>query len=178
MRQKIIIFFLIFLAAVLEVSFLPNFFWSNAAPQLLLVMVVFWSSRRSIGLMWVILAAFVLDLLTFERLGFSAISFVIISYGVGFLAKRFFVSQRSRAFFSIAFFVLISTVFHHIYANFFGNLLNQFSMSDMLASFRFIEFSRLLAVTSGNLIIFSLVYWPLKKMKNIFPIEEAKLSLR
>lgn len=178
MLQKLIIFILLFLAVIAEISLLPHFFGQNKAPQLILVMIVFWSARRAINLGWVLFFSMILDLMTFERPGFSAISFILISYGVGFLAKRFFVSQKSRVFFSVAFFVVISTIFHYMYLNFFGNVIEQLFDKEMIFSLDFFEIPGLLAIIGSNLAIFSLIYWPLKKMKNIFPIEEMKLSLR
>ncbi len=170
MYQRILTFSLIFLAAVAEMSLFPILFFGGVAPDVVLILVIIWSSRKSFESFWIwaIIAGFILDAVSLERIGTSAISFLLISFGINFLSKRFFLGQRRRAFFWVMMLVLVGTVVHY----FLGMTIEVATQSLSLSAF---SFKILLFKLLNNAIMLALIYWPVISCKNIFPVAETNL---
>ena len=173
MYQRFLTFSLIFIAAVAEVSFSPGLFFGRVAPDIVLVLVIIWSGRKNFESfwLWAIVCGFVLDALTFERIGINAILFLIISFGINFLAKRFFVGQQNRAFFWTIVLVLAGTGVNYIL----GIGLNV-AIGTLTASA--FNSATLLFKIINNLLLAAVIYWPVISLRQIFPVEESRLVVR
>ncbi|HRZ95646.1 MAG TPA: rod shape-determining protein MreD [Candidatus Moranbacteria bacterium] len=97
MFQKIIILLIIFFSAVIQVSVFPRLFPSGLSPEIVLMLVIFWTSRDGFEKTWpkAVLSGFMLDLFYFWPAGTNIIAFALVSYGVGFFARRFTISQKN-----------------------------------------------------------------------------------
>jgi len=173
MYQKILTLGLIYLAAVAEVSLAPNLFLGRLVPDIVLVLVIIWSSRKSFESFWIwaIIAGLVLDAVSLERIGLNAALFLLISFGINFLSKRFFVGQRSRNFFWVAVLILAGTVISYTLGIGLNAAVGEMSLEAF--SFRGVIFKAV-----NNLIILTIIYWPVVSSKNIFPIEESRLVVK
>ena len=162
-----------FLTAVAEVSLAPNLFFGRVGADIVLILVIIWSSRKSFESFWIwaIIAGSVLDAVSLGRIGLNAILFLIVSFGINFLSKRFFVGQRSRNFFWVAVLVLAGTVLG--YAS--GVGLNA-AVGEM--SWKAFSFRNMIFKLVNNLIVLAIIYRPVISFRNIFPIEENKLVVK
>ena len=168
MASKIRILLIIFLAIILEISFFPALFAGKIMPDILLIIIILWSSRRKFEeiLPWVFLSGFLLDLTVSGKFGINAFSLVLISFLVSFLRRRFFIIQRTGAFF-IAFFLVMG-----------GTFLN-FVLWNFLSDFKFDFSLSLLGVKMlSNLLIAIVVYVLFFNFKGVFGISENKLIAR
>lgn len=173
MYQKILTSGLIFVAAVAEVSLFPALFFGHVQPDIVLILIIIWSSRKSFEGFWIwaIVAGLILDVVTLERIGVNAASFAIISFGINFLSKRFFIGQRRYAFFGVAILVLVGSIIN--YAAGTGLRIMIGELSSNAFNLRTLFFKII-----DNLIILGIIYWPVVSSRRIFPIEEQRLVVK
>lgn len=173
MYQKILTFSLIFIAAVAEVSLCPTLLFGRVALDIVLVMIIIWSSRQTFEnfWLWAILAGVTLDLVALNRIGISAISFLIISFGMNSLSKRFFVGQRNRAFWGIAVAVIFGTIFNYAIV---------ISLEALATHFAFtaIDYRAILLKQAGNLVVLAIIYRPLASSRIIFPAGASRIFVK
>lgn len=108
MLQKIIFFFIIFFAVVLQSAVFSNVFFLGTGPNIALLLIIFWVSREGFekALGKIILAGFILDLASFHPVGMNIFSFIIVAFLVGFFSKRFLVSS-SGWYAPVLFFLIV-----------------------------------------------------------------------
>jgi rod shape-determining protein MreD len=104
MRGKVIIFCCLFLIAIVQLSMFPVFFQDWTAPSLILILVVFFASRRGLdrGIILAIASGFILDTLSFWPIGTNILILVVAAYLAGSMSKRFLVNEGSASYFLIA----------------------------------------------------------------------------
>jgi len=165
MGQKIKIFILIFLAIIFQVSFFPSLTAGKIVPDILLILIILWSSQRRFEDIWlgIFFSGIFLDLIIFNKIGVNAISFIIISFMASFLQKRFFTTQKLSSFFVILAMVIGGTVLNFLITNF---------MADFSLSFNWgwLEMKIL-----GNIIIVILIYPAITRFKELFGVRESTL---
>lgn len=168
MASKIRIFVIIFLAVILETSFFPALFAGHIVPDVVLVFIILWSSRKRFEdiWFWAFLAGFILDIATFGKIGINAISFVAISFLASFLKERFFIAQRTGSFLIALALVFGGTIFNWLVINF---------LNDFLVNF---HLGQLTMKIGGNLIVAIFMYLLILKYKGIFGISESKLIMK
>lgn len=169
MFQKTTIFFIIFLATVIQTTIIPQFFPFGLAPNLILVMVIFWTVHDGFERMWprILLSGFLLDLTYQWVIGLNIISLMVISFGTSYLAKRFLISQKFwRGIIIISLLVL-------------GTIINGSLIYILVKSYAFIKkenIETLLPVYDwkdwfilmfNNALLMVMAYWPLKKMGKV-----------
>ena len=168
MASKIRIIVIIFLAVILETSFFPALFAGRIVPDIVLVLIILWSSRKKFEdiWLWAILGGFILDIAIFGKIGINAFSFVIISFLASFLKERFFIAQRSGSFAIALTLVAGGTILNWILINFLNNFLVSFSLG-------------LLAMKiASNLAVAIFMYFLIARFKGIFGISESKLMMK
>lgn len=111
MLQKIIIFFIVFLAVVLQSALFSNVFFLGTGPNILLLLIIFWVTREGFekSFIKIILAGFILDLASFHPVGMNVFSFITIAFLVSFFSKRFLVAS-SNWYMPVLFFLIILSV--------------------------------------------------------------------
>ncbi len=173
MYQRIVTFSLIFLAAVAQVSLAPSLFFGAVPPDVVLLLIVIWSSRKGFEKfwLWALLAGLTLDIVALERFGIDAISFLVISFGVAFFSERFFVRQRSWTFLWVTSLVVAGTLINQIIIGLLGvigpgSLASAFSLR--IGAFKILN----------NLIVFALIYRPIVSLRSVFPAEESRLIVK
>lgn len=176
MRRKILIIFLIFLAAIAEISLFPNFFPRRIAPDAVLILIVIWSKRKNFqGLwFWAVVSGLVVDIFSFSRIGASAVSFLLISFAVSFLSWRFFSARKGHSFLPVALFVAGGILANYVMVNFLNSSADYFSGTggEFWKNFSFqIWLFKLL----GGLILCAIIYYPVISLKSVFPAEENNL---
>ncbi len=173
MYQKILTFGLIYLAAVASESLFPALFFGHVAPDMVLILVIIWSSRKSFESfwLWAIGAGLILDAVTLERIGISAISFLLISFAINFLSKRFFIGQRSRAFFWVAMLVAGGTMLNYLLG---------IGLSAAVGNLTLRAFDARILIFKiiNNLLVLAVIYWPVVSSRQIFPALEPRLVAR
>ena len=162
----------IFLAAVAEISLSPNLFFGRVVPDVVLVLIIIWATRRRFQLFWpwALSAGLILDIISLGRVGLNALSFVIVSFGVNFISKRFFVARRGQAFMWMALLLVLGTTVDYVVIS---------GLSDLairsLAVFNWhVWFFKIL----NNLIFLVVIYWPVASSRTVFPMEEERLLVR
>ncbi|MDO9231688.1 MAG: rod shape-determining protein MreD [bacterium] len=168
MASKIRILIIIFLAVILETSFFPALFAGTIVPDVVLVLIILWSSRKKFEdiWLWAIWGGFFLDLAIFGKIGINAVSFVVISFMASFLRERFFIAQRTGAFVIALTLVTGGTILNWISTNFLTNFLVNFSWKLLL-----------MKITS-NLVVAIFMYFLIARYKGVFGINESKLMMK
>lgn len=179
MRRRAIIFLVIFLAIIFQISVLPNFFAAASAPNLVLMLVIFWVAQNGFdeALRRSVLAGFLADLTTFSAIGLHIFSFLAASFGVSFLVKRFLVTHAAWRFFIML--MLIAA----------GTFLNDFFIAIVLKAATWIKsagadgygimFSEALALKIFySLVFFMILYWPLLKLEKFFALTEQRVNFK
>ncbi len=168
MASKIRILIIIFLASILEISFFPALFAGQIAPDVILVFIILWSSRKKFEeiWLWIILSGFILDLAIFGKIGINIFSLVLIAYTASSLRKRFFINQREGSFFIALALIIGGTIMHWILVIFLND-----AWTD-------ISWQLLVMKIVSNSIISIIVYGLIFKFKGIFGISESKLAIK
>ncbi|HPN96911.1 MAG TPA: rod shape-determining protein MreD [Candidatus Moranbacteria bacterium] len=173
MFNKAVIFSLIFIAVILQSSFLPIFFPPETIPDLALILIIIWTIRngfeKTVGRS--ILAGFMLDLVYFWPVGISIITFVTISFITSFLAKRFLISQRSWRLFIIVCFVVLGTLINQTILVVFAKILTYLKEETLFSPF--FGISSFFKIVS-NIVLLFIIYLPIKKIESFLDMYTQK----
>jgi rod shape-determining protein MreD len=175
MFQSAFIFLSILVGAAFQVSFLPHFFPSGSVPDFLLILIIFWVVRLDFSrtFFWVIISGVVLDAISLSPLGLHVLAFVSVAFLVDYLAKKIIVVQENRHFFVLLGLLILGTFLNDWILIGFNKLIVVDNFVYGLGLF----FGReLFLKVLYNLIIFSLVYWPLVKLDDFFSFYSPRIS--
>jgi rod shape-determining protein MreD len=172
MYKNILIFLVIFLAVMLQISFFTNLIPIGVFPDIALIIILFWSMRAGFDetWKWAILAGAMVDLTYFWPVGTSVFSFVFAAYIVNSLAKRFLVAQSAFRFLILSAFIISGTILNSILVV----LAVKFARREAIDFIPLFFNTDILLKTFYNLIIFSLIYVPLGKLEKF----SSSLDLR
>lgn len=174
MVKKILTFAVLFLLVILQVSFLPNFFDSRFIPDLVLIVLIFFTTRKGFGEIWLkaIAAGLILDFFSFYPAGTNAAAFLLVVLATSFLTRRFLAAHSFGRLFILMSLIII------------GTLINDFTVSILakLARSNY-EISAVFSRDAGlkilnNILVFIIIYWPLKKYENLKNFFEQKDILK
>jgi rod shape-determining protein MreD len=167
MFREIILWLIIFLAVIFQISVFPNFFPSGTSPEIILILVIFWSTRDGFKKNWkkAIAAGLILDLFYFQPVGTNVITLVLAAYAAGFISRRFLILQKTSGFFIILAIIAGGT--------FFNNLI-----MEILLKIRVVQEVLKIGVFAPkiwnitifmriavNLFSFAIIYWPLSNLE-------------
>jgi rod shape-determining protein MreD len=149
----------------LQVSFFPGLTAGKIVPDIVLILIIIWSSQRRFEDIWlgILFSGIFLDLVVFSKIGVNAISFVLISFITSFLQRRFFITQKLSSFFVILAIVMGGTFFNFLITNF---------LTDFNVSF---SWSWLGMKMFANLIVAIFVYIITTRFKGILGVKETGL---
>lgn len=87
---------LLFLAALMQATLLANFRLFYAVPDLLLIMVIFYSliKGKKAGIFFGVLAGFIKDILSGSIFGINLFSFALFGYFLGNQSKRLYIENK------------------------------------------------------------------------------------
>jgi rod shape-determining protein MreD len=176
MFGKIITFLVIVFAAVLQISLFPNIFPSGLAPELVLLVVIFWVAHDGYDKTWAkaILAGFVLDIFYFWPIGTNIIAISIAAFGISYLTKRFAVSYKNLGFFVMLTIVLAGTLANDLVLNFLTMAYNHFETIKIQYFVSNIWNDRIILRIITNLGLFTLIYWPLLTLGKFLSFYDKK----
>lgn len=178
MTQKIAIFLLLFFLAIFQVAALPNFFPENYIPNILLVLLIFWTARKGIEKTWkvAILGGLITDLFLSVPVGANIFSFFIAIILVNYLARRFLVTHQAWRFAILIILVASGALANEIVLALVSKTLLIFQKTAMnippLADWA------LAHKIINSIIIFVILYWPLKKIEAIFNLYGSRTDLK
>jgi rod shape-determining protein MreD len=176
MAKKLAIFFLLFLLVIVQVSFLPNIFAQNSIPNILLVMLIFWTARKGIKKTWklAILGGLIMDLFLFSPVGLSSFSFLATMILVNYLAKRFLVTHLAWRFAILAVLMAIGTLSNEIILVIIAKTLGiiQENTRNIPASLD----ASLFYTMASSVVVFTIFYWPLKKIEAVFNLYGSRTN--
>lgn len=178
MMQKIILFLAVSIMAAAQVSFFPNLAPQKSAPDVLLMLVLFWTIRRGFENIWprIVLAGLVLDALTFGRFGWNVLIFTVASFAVDSLSKRFLSFQKPLAIAVTAGFVVFATLVNWIFSA--VSVLASAHLSGLGHTLSFADvFYGLFLKIPYNLMIFFILQWFSSKFGWYFRPASSKLGL-
>lgn len=83
---------LVFVAALVQATWLPAVFPAGAVPNLVLVLLLVWVALRGIGegLLWILGAGLLLDALAMDALGTNGLALLPVVVAAGLARRRFF----------------------------------------------------------------------------------------
>lgn len=167
MRKFLIYFPIIFLAIVLQSTFVPVVFENPWLPDIVLMMVLVWALIDGFEgfLPWAVFIGILYDLSLSVPVGTSAIVFSLVAYGVGFFSRRISVEMRGVGFLLSLFFILSSTVGAKIIISFFW--IKEFFLRDGLVGAVFL--GKILAVAFfWNTAFFFGWFFAINKLEEFF----------
>lgn len=171
MEKKTIRTIIIILVVLIQVSFLAVVFPQHKVPSIALALVVSWtiiSGFQQIFL-WIILLGFFLDIVSFQTVGINIILLVMISYFVSFFSRRFLLEHRGWGTLVIVFFIIISTFFYYSVNVFIADSENALAnISPENVGIQIII----------NLILFLIIYFPLRKIEEFLSFYDKRVKIK
>jgi len=167
MLQKIIITLIIFFSAIFQLAVFSNFFFWNVGPNILLLLVIFWTVQEGFEKAFSknILAGIVLDLATFSVVGMNVASLSLVAFFISYLSKRFLVVARNWRVFILILTIIFSTLANNLFLNSLYLIASYFGKV-AIGSAQVPFFSVILMKeTALNILFFPSVYFLLKKIE-------------
>lgn len=173
MIQKVLIFSIIFISAVVQTSFFPNLTASSVVPNIILVAVVFWAARMGFSEAWrkTILGGLLLDIFYFLPIGTSILALSFSAGLASFLAKRFLVAQTAFRFLVLSSIISLATIANQIMLIFLLEIRSGGDFDSLVLLGRK-EFFLSIVV---NLAAFAALYWPLLRLEKILSVYDNKI---
>lgn len=155
------------LLSMVQITLLPQFFPAGCVPNLVLIVVVYWTIRSGFNESWkkVVLAGFILDLSYGWAIGINILSLSTVSFMVGYFTKRVSAEQRGWGFLIILGLVALGTIVNSIIA---GVLIKTVAeLKSMPLENAMVDFSALTTIWSALLasISFVFLYQPMEKFE-------------
>jgi rod shape-determining protein MreD len=171
MAKKAVAGFILIVIAALQVSASPAIFGSRYSPNLVLIFLVFFSLGKDFSASWkmAIFCGLVLDAFYFWPFGLNVASFLCVVFLLSFLSKRFSVSQKGGFFLNAFFLMAVSSASYHLTLFFFVEIFRQggIFLGGQLLEIQ-ITVGRILQGTLLNILFFSLLFWPVLKIRRLF----------
>lgn len=124
-KVNIFYFFVIVLAALIEISFLPAVFSFRPLPDLSLMLIIAATIIAGFKtfLPWTVFAGILHDLIFYGRFGSRIIFLVGVAYFVSFFSRRFLIENKFWGSIVMTGFVVIITIAHRLFLVFMDLLL-------------------------------------------------------
>lgn len=166
--------FILFLLVILQVSFLPNFFDSRIIPDLALIVLIFFTTRKGFGEIWLkaVTAGLILDFFSFYPLGVNVIALLLVVLITSFLTSRFLAAHSIGRLLILILLIIIGTLINDFMVAILTKLFK--NSYDFLSIFSWDIGLKILS----NILIVAIIYWPLKKYENIKLFFEQKDILK
>jgi rod shape-determining protein MreD len=163
MLRLAIIFTVIFLAVMLQVSFFPNILIPKIFPDVALITIIFWAARSGFekAWPWAIIAGLMLDFAYFWPVGTNVFSFALVAYGASHLSRRFLVADNFSRFFTMAAILVLVVAIH----NFLAPAIVEIARRDRISLGALILNADFVFKIIYDLIIFALAYVPLARLE-------------
>ena len=164
-QQKIFISILIFFSVMLQAAFLPNFFPTGVVPNILLVIVVFYTFSLGFNSIWkaVFGVGIFLDLISFSLVGMNALALILVAFISSILTRRFLILHSNWKFIIIIILVTVGTAVNELVPALVTEAL--FFLKIGISGYFNLSFHSLWLKIIYNIIIFMLLYWPFKKIE-------------
>ncbi|HLN19136.1 MAG TPA: rod shape-determining protein MreD [Patescibacteria group bacterium] len=171
MFRKGVIFLVILLAASLQVSAMVNFFPNWAVPDVMLVLVVIWTAKDGFEktLSRTIAIGVISDLISYLPVGENVVGLSVVSYLVGYSARRFLVSQQAWKLLFLVTIVIFATIANQV-INFIIFTLVTLTEKKELLSAHILFNSGIIYKIIANIIILFVIYWPIKKIEQFLAV--------
>ncbi|HEB01533.1 MAG TPA: rod shape-determining protein MreD [Candidatus Portnoybacteria bacterium] len=165
---------ILFLAAVLETTFIPHLAIWGVEPSLVLIIVLSWSilANGKKALTWALLGGLFLDLFSGLPFGVFTLSFVIVAYLTNLVAYNILDKANLLVVSSIG---LIGTITANLLMRLFLKLANLVHLSSLTIEFNFFRLVLLEAIYNTILILG--IFWLLKQLKQWLSTRQGRISL-
>lgn len=175
--QNFFVSIIIFFSVILQASFLSNIFPVNFVPDITLIFIVIWTARVDFNsvLKWAVLGGLMMDLASFYPVGISIFSFVAVAFIVNSLSKRFLVPHLGWKFAVLVMIVFLATIINQLITVF---LVKIFAEGDVRESVYSIFYSRLLWKPFYNLVMFAIIYWPIRRLEKVFSFQNQRIIIK
>ncbi len=179
MNKKIAIIILFFFLAILQNSFLVNLFVDNTVPNIILVVIVIWSTKKDFkkNWVWAIVAGFIFDILSLSVVGLNVFLFFLVAYLTNYLSKRFLTTNEKTDFFLIMVLAIVGSLLNSFIHILFFQLTNfPFGIDiKIFTSLVFIKKLFFYLIFTG--IVFIFIYKIQEKIENTFSRQLKKIIL-
>ncbi|MFZ2192923.1 MAG: rod shape-determining protein MreD [Candidatus Moraniibacteriota bacterium] len=179
MTDKIIIFFVIFCVAILQVAVFSNLLFLGIGPNALLILIIFWTIHEGFeeALPKIVLAGLISDLVSFYPVGLSVISFSLVAFLGNSFSKRFLVTTRNWRLATSILLIIVSTLINGACLFGFFELFKYFrsgEANDIIFSKNVIMFTKGMLL---NVLFFFLISFPLMKVEQFLNLRKNKKNL-
>jgi rod shape-determining protein MreD len=176
MLRKTTLFILIFIAAVLQISFFPNVFPSGCVPDAVLILIIIWVFQEGFEKNWlkIIFAGFMLDLFFFWPIGVNIISFLVVAFGIGFLTKRFRISHKNTGFFVMVVLIAAGTIVNSLVLNLLITAFNSIDPDKIHNLILNFWDKRMAFKILSNLLLFSIIFWPMIHLERFLSLYDSR----
>lgn len=162
-KNNLLFILLIIVLAIFQLSFVPVIFSFPSTPDLLLVFVIATSLLFDFPtvLKWAVISGLISDFFSYQKLGISAIVFVLAAYLCSFFSRRFSIETRLGSFLIIVFLVIVSTFSYR-----FSAIILNYHLNNILIILRNVDFyNNLFKEIVFNLILFVPIFYLIKKIR-------------
>ena len=179
MFDKVIIFLVVFFAALLQMSAFSNVLFLGVSPNLLLILVIFWTVHEGFeeALPKILFAGFMLDLFSFYPVGVNILTFTLIAFLVNSFSKRFLVAARNWRKIILVFLIMTSTVIFELVLFLLFKLsvyFKVFQMSNVIFSINRGVIAKEILI---NMLFFFLVGFPLMRIGQFLNLRKSRKNL-
>lgn len=170
MFQKAIFAAIIILLSVSQVSILPQFFPVGIVPNLVLILVVYWTIREGFSENWqrIVLAGFFLDLVYGWAIGINILSLSVISFAVGYLVKRFSAPQKGWKFIMAIGLVIFGALVNDAIIALLIKMIGWFKNMPLESSMIYPLSIKIIWNALLTAVCFVFLYWPIERMEIFF----------
>ncbi len=174
MIYSLIIFFIIFIFSLGQISLSGGIFPSGTFPDLLLVLSIFWvvyfDQKRKIG--WILLAGFFLDLAMGGPIGKNIFLLGLCAYATSYISLKLLMPGESAKFFLTMAFIAGGTLINEII----GRTLTLLALNEGFNSALLLG-REVFLKTFFNLIFFMLIYFPVIKLEKTFFVQKGEIKI-
>lgn len=167
MRQKMVILIGLFILVLFQISFVSSLFFPGPAPNLLLILLVFLSSRMRPWQIWkfILIVGVFLDVFLFLPLGTDSLAFLLIFLAVKILERKFFIIHVTWRFIILVVLVAFCTWMYELILPFIFYAVKAKS----LYGYNFGGIDRELGLMIlYNAVLFGILYRPFRKIEDFF----------
>jgi cell shape-determining protein MreD len=169
---------IIFLIILLQVSFLNLIFADNRLVNLSILAVISWIIVSGFEKMWVwiILLGFLNDIFLAQKIGPNILFFILFSYLISFVSRRFIIERRFSGFLLVVVFILMGNV----WGSFFDFLFSGAEISKEVVPYLknyFINWGDFIATNIYAGICFYFLYSLINKVEKYIAINENRLKM-
>ncbi|MFZ2226163.1 MAG: rod shape-determining protein MreD [Candidatus Moraniibacteriota bacterium] len=179
MLEKGVIFLVIFFAALLQLSLFSNLFFLGVSPNLMLILVIFWTVHEGFegAFFKIIFVGFMLDLFSFQPIGTNIFILTAIAFFADSFIKRFLVAAKNWRTAILIFLITASTLICELVLYALSKAGGYFKLAEIDNIIFTLNDAVLAKKILVNVLFFFLISFPLIKIEQFLNLRKNRKNL-